>query len=78
MLDQSCPAVTANYTGFSITWNETLAGVTAEAPCTGDNLNGKNVIYYMQKCIYPYSYAYIIKLCSLIRNMLQELYGGDA
>ena len=40
MLDQSCPSVTVNYTGFSITWNETLAGVTVEAPCTGDNLNG--------------------------------------
>ena len=30
-----------NYTGFSITWNETLSGVTVGAPCTGDNLNGK-------------------------------------
>ena len=47
MLDQSCPSVTVNYTGFSITWNETLAGVTVEAPCTGDDLDGK--IYLMLK-----------------------------
>ena len=49
LLDQFCPSVTVNYTGFSITWNETLAGVTVEAPCTGDDLNGKvydyNLIY---------------------------------
>ena len=43
MLDKSCPSVTVNYTGFSITWNETLAGVTVEAPCTGDNLNGTSL-----------------------------------
>ena len=30
-----------NYNGFTITWNETLAGVTVEAPCTGANLNGQ-------------------------------------
>ena len=41
LLDQSCPSVTVNYGGFSITWNETLAGVTVEAPCTGDDLDGK-------------------------------------
>ena len=40
LLDQSCPSVTVNYTGFRITWNETLAGVTVEAPCTGDDLSG--------------------------------------
>ena len=33
--------MTVNYTGFNITWNETLAGVTVEAPCTGDDLSGK-------------------------------------
>ena len=41
LLDQSCPTVTVEYTGFSITWNKTLVGATVEAPCTGDNLNGK-------------------------------------
>ena len=45
LLDQSCPSVTVNYTGFSITWNETLAGVTVEAPCTGDGLNGKAIYF---------------------------------
>ena len=44
LLDQFCPTVTVEYTGFSITWNKTLAGVTVEAPCTGDNLNGKLMI----------------------------------
>ena len=39
--DQSCFSVTVEYTGFSITWNETSAGVTLEAPCTGANLNGQ-------------------------------------
>ena len=41
MVDKTCSSVTVAYTGFSIMWNETLAGVTVEAPCTGDNLNGK-------------------------------------
>ena len=50
LLDQSCPSVTVNYTGFSITWNEALAGVTVEAPCTREDLNGK-----------IYSYCYSIK-----------------
>ena len=43
LLDQSCSTVTVEYTGFNITWNKTLAGVTAEASCTGDNLNGKKL-----------------------------------
>ena len=30
-----------SYTGFNITWNETLSGVTVEAPCIGHNLNGE-------------------------------------
>ena len=47
LLDQSCPSVTVTYTGFSITWNKTLAGVTVEAPCTGDDLNGK-AIYFLK------------------------------
>ena len=43
LLDQSCNAITEEYTdhGFSITWNETLVGVTVEAACTGTGLNGK-------------------------------------
>ena len=28
------------YSGFSITWNATLAGITVEAPCTRPGLNG--------------------------------------
>ena len=42
LLDQSCDAVTEEYSdhGFSITWNETLVGVTAEAACTGAGLSG--------------------------------------
>ena len=40
-LDQLCDPVTVNYTGFSITWNETQAGITAEALCTGHGLNGQ-------------------------------------
>ena len=45
LLDQSCSSVTVDYTGFSITWNETLAGVTVEAPCTGDGLDGKAIYF---------------------------------
>ena len=50
MLDQSCSSVTVEYTGFSITWNETTSGVTVEAPCTGDNLNGKICNYGLIIC----------------------------
>jgi len=32
--------VTVYYTGFNVTWNETLVGITVEAPCTGTGLNG--------------------------------------
>ena len=33
--------MTVEYSGFSITWNETLIGDTVDAPCTGTGLNGK-------------------------------------
>ena len=36
-----------NYTGFNVTWNETLVGVTVEAPCTGPGLNGKQCMRNM-------------------------------
>ncbi|XP_065909246.1 uncharacterized protein [Dysidea avara] len=39
-LNQFCNPVTVNYTGFNVTWNETLVGVTVEAPCTAPGLNG--------------------------------------
>lgn len=39
-IDQLCNPVTVNYTGFNVTWNETLVGVTVEAACTGHGLNG--------------------------------------
>ena len=39
--DQFCFPVTVEYAGFTITWNETSASVTLEAPCTGANLNGQ-------------------------------------
>ena len=35
-----CKSEMVNYTGFSITWNETLVGVTVEIPCTGEGLDG--------------------------------------
>ena len=38
--DQSCNSIMVSYTGFSITWNETLVGATVEAACTGPDLNG--------------------------------------
>lgn len=39
--DITCNPVTVNYTGgFSIKWNETKAGVTVEASCTGPRLSG--------------------------------------
>ena len=47
LLDQSCNPVTVNYDGFDITWNETLVGVTVEAPCTGHRLNGQ--LHYLNK-----------------------------
>ena len=37
-----------NYTGFSVTWNETLVGVTVEAPCTGSGLNGNIITINLQ------------------------------
>ena len=40
LLDQYCNPVKVEYSGFSITWNATLAGITVEAPCTGPGLNG--------------------------------------
>ena len=40
-LDQYCDAVTVNYSGFNITWNATLVGITVEAHCTGYGLNGQ-------------------------------------
>ena len=57
MLDQSCPSVMVNYTGFSITWNKTLAGVTVEAPCTGDKLNGS--LLSTIPVIYIYTHAFV-------------------
>ena len=40
-LDQFCNPVTVDYNGFNITWNETQSGITVEAPCTRDGLNGQ-------------------------------------
>ena len=40
-VDQYCNPVIANYSGFNVTWNETQAGITVEAPCTGHGLNGQ-------------------------------------
>ena len=40
LLDEYCHRVIVKYTGFSITWNETLVGDTVEAPCSGTGLNG--------------------------------------
>jgi len=39
--EQFCNAVTESYTGFTITWNMTSVGVTAEAPCSGVGTEGK-------------------------------------
>ena len=39
--ERFCNPVTVSYTGFTITWNKTRAGVTVEAPCTGPGLNGQ-------------------------------------
>ena len=64
-----------NYTGFSITWNETLAGVTVEAPCTGVNLKGTLYNYFQQYQLSMYIHTYI---CPLTPNILQVLYGEDA
>ena len=40
MLDQYCNPAIVEYSGFSITWNATQAGITVEAPCIGPRLNG--------------------------------------
>ena len=42
LVDQSCQSVTVNYEGFDITWNDTLAGDTVEAPCMGPGLAGQS------------------------------------
>ena len=33
--------MTVSYTGFTITWNMTSVGITAEAPCSGVGIEGK-------------------------------------
>ena len=43
--DQFCNPVTVNYTGFNVTWNETLVGRTVEVPCSGPGLNGNYCMY---------------------------------
>lgn len=40
-VDRFCNPVIVNYSGFNVTWNETQAGITVEAPCTGHGLNGQ-------------------------------------
>ena len=40
--------MTVNYAGFSVTWNETLVGVTVEVPCTASGLNGNIIIINIQ------------------------------
>ena len=40
-LDQFCNPAMVSYSGFNVTWNETKAGVTAVAPCTGPGLAGE-------------------------------------
>ena len=30
-----------SYDGFNITWNKTQIGITVEAPCTGQGLDGQ-------------------------------------
>ena len=44
-IDQFCYPTTVNYTTFTITWNETQAGATIEAACTGSGLNGKLIFH---------------------------------
>ena len=34
-----------NYQGFHVTWNDTLAGDTVQAPCMGPGFNGQSCIY---------------------------------
>ena len=48
-VERFCNSVTVSYTGlgFNITWNETLIGITVEAPCTGPGLNSQ-LCTYMQ------------------------------
>ena len=41
LLEQYCDPVIVSYDGFNITWNETLVGITAVAPCTGSGLSGQ-------------------------------------
>lgn len=39
--EQFCNPVTVSYDGFNITWNKTQIGITVEAPCTGQGLDGQ-------------------------------------
>ena len=41
LVGQSCQSETVSYQGFDITWNDTLAGDTVEAPCMGRGLSGQ-------------------------------------
>ena len=51
LVDQSCQSVTISYQEFNITWNDTLAGDTVEAPCMGHGLSGQRLID-MYLCIH--------------------------
>ena len=39
--DRYCNQVSVSYSGFNVTWNETLVGVIVEESCTGPGLSGK-------------------------------------
>jgi len=59
--DQFCQPVTVSYNGFNVTWNETLVGVTVEAPCTGPGLNGTN--YQCSVSCLLAIYNYVLCVC---------------
>ena len=60
--DRFCSPVTVNYSGFNVTWNETLVGVTVEAPCTGPGLNGKHQEYIL--VLLAINHSFMFKICS--------------
>ena len=65
-MDHYCNQVTVEYSGFDITWNETISGRTKEALCTGPGLNG-DYCTYVCHCLLVYLYVITV----LIQHVLQ-------
>ena len=67
LVGHSCQSETVSYQGFDITWSDTLAGDTVEAPCMGRGLNGQ------LECLMA---SYILMLYNIHTYRLHVTYRG--